>query len=236
VDAHGTEHDARLALVERFFAGTGTTYDSMVDWATLGIDRLWKRRIVALVPADARRILDLACGTGISTFALARARPDCDIVGVELREEYLTLARAKLARSPGSRVSFVLSRAEDFTAEVPFDCVVSSYLAKYADLPKLVARYASLLAPRGTLVMHDFTLPPGRTLRAVWRGYFALMQRTVARMLPAWREIYFGLPRLIERTTWQDDLPRLLAAQGFVDIRLEYLTLYGSAIVAARKP
>ena len=75
--------DPRLELVERFFRGTGATYDLVVNAATFGIDRRWKRRLVGLIPAHATRILDLACGTGISTAAIARRFPQAGIVGVE---------------------------------------------------------------------------------------------------------------------------------------------------------
>ncbi len=228
--------DPRVELVERFFDGTGPTYDAMVHWATLGIDRLWKRRMVRAIPPDARRVLDLACGTGIATLAIAAARPDCTVVGVELREEYLAIARRKLGRAPQARVELVLSRAEDYESAQPFDCITSSYLAKYADLPRLVARNHAMLAPGGVLMMHDFTLPPGAFLRAVWRAYFAVMRQTVARALPAWRPIYHGLPGLIARTRWLEELPPLLAGHGLVDVRADYLTLYGSALVTARKP
>lgn len=229
-------NDPRVALVDRFFEGTGASYDAMVHWATLGIDRLWKKRLVAAVPQAARRVLDLACGTGISTLAIARARPQCEVVGVELRDEYLAVARAKLAADPHPRVALVLSRAEDFDCAEPFDCITSSYLAKYADLPRLIARNHAMLVPGGALLMHDFTLPPHRVLRALWRIYFVVMQQTVARLVPSWREIYDGLPKLIERTRWLEELPALLRAHGFVDVQVEYLTLFGSALVRARKP
>ena len=230
------EADARLDLVERFFDGTGASYDAMVHWATLGIDRLWKRRIVERIPRGARRVLDLACGTGISTLAIARALPECDVVGVELRHEYLARARAKLQGEPHSRIEFVLSRAEDYRSDTPFDCIASSYLAKYADLPRLIDANRSMLVSGGVLLMHDFTLPPVAPLRAVWDAYFAVMQQTVARAWPAWREIYYGLPRLIESTQWLTELPAVLRARGFADVRTEYLTLYGSALVTARLP
>ncbi len=42
--------DPKLELVQRFFSGTGESYDFMVNFATLGIDRLWKRKIVDLIP------------------------------------------------------------------------------------------------------------------------------------------------------------------------------------------
>ncbi|HVL58647.1 MAG TPA: class I SAM-dependent methyltransferase [Burkholderiaceae bacterium] len=225
--------DARLDLVERFFDGTGPTYDAMVFWATLGIDRLWKRRMLARIPPGDGPVLDLACGTGISTLSIARRFPQRRVIGVELREEYLQVARAKLARERIGNVELVLCRAEEYDSPHAFDCVTSSYLAKYADLPLLTRRSARMLRPGGLLMMHDFTLPPQPLLRAIWRLYFVLMRNTVARALPQWREIYVGLPALIERTRWLSELPRELERNGFRRIRREYQTLYGSAIVTA---
>ena len=139
--------DARVALVERFFQGTGDSYDQMVNAATFGIDRLWKRRIVQLIPPQSHRVADLVCGTGISTFAIARRLPHCHVVGVELREEYLTVAREKLRGEGLSNVEFAPSRAEDYRSPAHFDCISSSYLAKYADLPRLVGNACDMLEP-----------------------------------------------------------------------------------------
>jgi demethylmenaquinone methyltransferase/2-methoxy-6-polyprenyl-1,4-benzoquinol methylase len=222
--------DPRLELVERLFRGTGSTYDLVVNAATFGIDRWWKRRLVRLIPASATRILDLACGTGISTAAIARRFPDAHIVGVELREEYLAIARRKLPH-----VEFVLSRAEGYRAARPFDCISSSYLAKYADLARLVPQCREMLSDGGLLLMHDFTYPPSRALVAIWRVYFKALQTIGGALLPAWREIYYGLPALIERTRWLPELQALLEQHRFRDIRVEHLTAYGSAIVSARK-
>ena len=82
-------------------------------------------------------------------------------------------------------------------------------------------------------MMHDFTLPPKRTLLALWHLYFLMMRNTVARALPQWSEIYRGLPALIERTRWLPELQSELARNGFTDVKVDHLTLYGSAIVTA---
>lgn len=225
--------NARLELVERFFAGTGPTYDAMVHWATLGFDSLWKKRMLAHVPEGGRPVLDLACGTGISTLSIARRFPGRPIIGVELRDEYLQIARRKAGRGAIDNVEFVLCRAEDFESALSFDCVTSSYLAKYADLPRLTRNRRAMLRPGGLLMMHDFTLPPQRSLLALWRLYFLLMRNTVPRAFPDWKAIYDGLPRLIEETRWLTELQGVLAGNGFADVKVDYLTLYGSAIVTA---
>lgn len=227
--------DPRTALVERFFRGTGSTYDVVVNVATFGIDRRWKRRLVSLIPSGAERILDLACGTGISTLAIARRFPHSRVVGVDLREEYLAIARDKVRRLRLSNVELVLSRAEDYRAAQPFDCISSSYLAKYADLPLLVRNSREMLKDGGLLLMHDFTLPPNPALVAIWRLYFRALQLVGGALLPAWREIYHGLPQLIEETRWLRELQEALAANRFSGINVEHLTAYGSAIVVARK-
>ena len=234
-EARETVNDPRLKLVHRFFAGTGATYDVMVNLATLGIDRRWKRRIVERLPPHPSVVLDLACGTGISTLAVADRYPRCRVVGVELREEYLERARRKVRQSGRTNVEFVLSRAEDYDSSESFDCVTSSYLAKYADLKRLTRNTYRMLKPGGLVLMHDFTYPPKPSLVLIWRLYFWTLQHLGSRLFPSWREIYYGLPKLIEETRWVPELTAALEENGFMDIRLEYLTAYGSAIVTARK-
>jgi demethylmenaquinone methyltransferase/2-methoxy-6-polyprenyl-1,4-benzoquinol methylase len=227
--------EERLELVHRFFNGTGSSYDFMVHFATFGIDRRWKRRILALLPQNPKRILDFACGTGILTVAIARRYPDCRVVGVELREEYLQHAREKVRRLGLRNVELVLSRAEDYRSAEPFDCVCSSYLAKYAELPLLTCNTRDMLPSGGLLLMHDFTYPPTTTLRFFWRAYFKAMQTLGSRAFRAWHEIFFGLPQLIEQTRWVEELQGALRENRFQDICVEPLTLHGSAIVTARK-
>jgi len=231
--------DPSLDLVERFFRGTGSSYDFMVHAATFGIDRLWKRRMVRIVRervGTPRSIVDLACGTGLSTFAFARAFPNCRVVGVELRDEYLQRARAKQKRGPYPNVEFVLSRAETFETTERFDVVSGSYFAKYADLPLVVQQSKRWLVRGGLFMMHDFTLPPNRSALAVWLAYFWLLQTIGSRIFPAWKAIYDGLPELIQRTRWTSELTALLREREFRDVTFEWQTLWGSAIITARSP
>ena len=226
------QSNSRVEIVNRFFSGTGSTYDFMVNMATLGIDRLWKRRIIDLIPPNPSRILDLACGTGILTLDIAHRFPNCHVVGVELRDEYLTLAREKVSRRGLTNVELVLSPAEEYDSQTSFDAIVSSYLAKYADLTILTRHAKRMLKDDGLVLMHDFTYPPP-SLVWLFKTYFWVLQHLGTPFFPTWREIYYGLPELIEETRWTSDLPSILKEHGFVNIRREDLTAYGSAIVTA---
>ena len=221
-------------LVEHFFSGTGDSYDRAVRRFTLGLDIRWKRQILQKLPCPGRA-LDLACGTGILTFAIARRFPDCHVVGVELREEYLEIATAK-ARAQGIRnVEFILCRAEDLALDDSFDCVTSSYLAKYADSKQLMTRLDTLLNPHGLVLFHDFTYPPRPLWAAGWECYFRMLQRFGKRIFPEWQNALEGLPDLIRKTSWLPEFSSALRENGYVSLQREYLTLGISAILTARK-
>ena len=100
-------------LAERFFLGNAGSYDHIAGVSTLGLDGWWKRKILKKIPKTADRILEQASGTGILTCKIARLFPKCRVVGVELHEEYLNIARQKVRDLELSNVEFIHGRAED---------------------------------------------------------------------------------------------------------------------------
>lgn len=222
-------------LAHRFFNGTGTTYDVMVNLSTIGFDRWWKKKIVDRIPAAPRRILDQACGTGILTFEIARRFPGCRIVGVELREEYILIARKKAAARHLNNVDFIIGRAEDVSLSADFDCITSSYLAKYAEIGKLVQNAKRMLRSGGLLIVHDFTYPPGRRFARLWEFYLGILQTAGSRKYPQWRTVFYELPQLLRRTGWVGELIETLQKNAFADIILDSLTWGTSALVTARR-
>lgn len=227
---------SRLEVVERFFSGTGFSYDRVATVCTCGFDLYWKKKIMDKIPANPARILDQACGTGILTLQIARKFPDCQVTGVELRDEYLRIAREK-ARSAGiENVHFILGRAEDVMPEGGFDCITSSYLAKYAELVPLIANAEKMLRPAGLIIMHDFTCPPNPLFRLLWGTYLSLLRTVGSRIYPEWRTVFHELPAFLRQSTWLSEVPSILGEHGFCDVTSESLTFGTSAIVTARKP
>ena len=141
--------ESQTDRVRRFFSGTGTTYDRIVNLCTLGFDRLWKQQILRAIPKGSCRILDQACGTGILTLKIAQRFPHAQIVGVDLTAEYLREAQKKAAALGLNHLEFIPGRAEEVRPDLIFDCITSSYLAKYADLQRLVDNSKHLLRDGG---------------------------------------------------------------------------------------
>lgn len=227
---------SKLDVVYRFFSGTGSSYDRVATVCTCGFDIYWKKRIIARIPAHPARILDQACGTGILTLQIARAFPGCQVTGVELRDEYLDIAREKARSSGTENVGFILGRAEDVVPEGAFDCITSSYLAKYAELGPLLANAGKMLRPGGLIIMHDFTAPANPVFLALWRAYFCLLRTVGSRIYPEWRTVFHELPVFLRQSTWLSEALALLREHAFRDVTCESLTFGTAAIVTARKP
>ncbi|HEX6506450.1 MAG TPA: class I SAM-dependent methyltransferase [Chloroflexota bacterium] len=115
--------------------------------------------LVNAVPTDGARILDVGCGAGHTTLAVA-ARA-ASVVGVDLTEEMLAQAR-RLADEHGlQNVTFVRGDAEQLDyQDASFDLVVSRYSAHHFPHPEqALHEFARVLSPGGTFLLVDTIAP-----------------------------------------------------------------------------
>ena len=227
---------AREALVDRWFSGTGESYDRVVAWTTLGLDSYWKKRILATMPEKADRVLDLACGTGIVLEKLARKYPGAELVGVDLTKEYLDVAEVKL-RGIGITAELIHANAESAPLTGLFDAVCSSYIPKYVDPDKLLACIRPHIRPGGIVVLHDFTCPKTFVYRLVWRSWMWLLSTVGTHVFPAWKAAFDNeLVTVIKETHWPRIYAQAFHLHGYVDVESQELTARTSMIVSARRP
>ena len=220
---------------ERFFSGNAWSYDHIARVSTLGLDGWWKRKILKKIPKAADRILEQASGTGILTCKIARLFPKSRVIGVELHEEYLKVARKKVRDLDLSNVEFIHGRAEDVILKGGFDCIVSDYLAKYVDLDLLVAHAWRMLRKGGLLIMHELTRPTNLQFLVLWSIHFKFLQAYGNWKHPEWNMALNDVPFLLTTTRWVDELTRALRANRFSDIEIENQIFGASVIVSARK-
>jgi tRNA (cmo5U34)-methyltransferase len=129
-------------------------YDSLIRRAVPRYDEMLARAVEYMPPAAAR-VLELGCGTGNLSLAVAARYPAAELVLVDGSEEMLALTRHRLG--PERAVACVAARFEDLElAPASFDLVTSSIsLHHVADKPALYRRLHAALAPGGHLVYTD---------------------------------------------------------------------------------
>ena len=230
-----TSSHSRTALAERFFSGNSATYEHIANFSTLGLDRWWKYKILNKIPRNPAQIIDQACGTGLFTFKLAQRFPHCRIVGVDLQNDYLGIAKRKAEALHLTSVEFIHGKAENVVLEGEFDCITSCYLAKYADLGLLVDHAREMLRDGGTFIMHELTYPTNLTWAFLWNIHFKLLQAYGKWKHPEWAIAFRELPICVKEAVWIDELIDALNANNFSNINVEHLAFGASAIVSATK-
>ncbi|HEX9775494.1 MAG TPA: class I SAM-dependent methyltransferase [Actinomycetota bacterium] len=115
------------------------TWDPVVReiFAEYGLDEASVRDgLAARAPAGARRILDVACGTGESTRAWRRRFPEAEIVAFDVSPFMAAVAERKLARDRRTQIRCLDAEAMPFE-DGSFDVVTTSLL--FHELPAEVA-------------------------------------------------------------------------------------------------
>ena len=220
-------------IARKFFADTSSSYDTVVNIATFGHDAAWKRAILDLIPAGNYRVLDLACGTGILTFAIATKVSSA--VGVDLMEENIRVANKKAKQHGIANAAFCASAAETVPQhDNTFDFVTASYLPKYCDIDLVVKESSRVLRRNGVLIMHDFTYPRSATMRGLWNAYFRIL-RFAGVFTPSWRPVFNELDNVIKQSKWVDVLVYAMNQHGFRNVLCKSLTCDTAAIVWGSK-
>lgn len=112
--------------------------------------------------------LDLGCGGGDVTLQLAASTgPQGRVIGVDMDETKLDLARQTAKRDGLENVQFRRLNVEDWTEESQYDCIYSRFLLTHlADPQRVLRQMLRAVRPEGVAVIEDidfgghFCYPP----------------------------------------------------------------------------
>ena len=165
------------------FDRVARSYDLLVS-LNPGYRRHLALSAARLAPAPDARILDLCCGTGLSTAALRAAYPRATLVGLDAAAEMLAVARA---RPELQGVELVHGDAMDPRAAGvtgTFDGILMAYgIRNMPDPDTCLARARELLAPGAPICFHEYSVTGSRWARAVWRLVTTTVVIPLARIL-----------------------------------------------------
>ncbi len=103
---------------------------------------------VTKLPAHPERILDLGTGTGVGALFLAREFPSASVRGIDVSEEMIRRAKAKVGLDPEGRVAFRIGDS----ADLPYDDEHFD-LVTLLNMPPFFGEISRVLRPGGHAIV-----------------------------------------------------------------------------------
>lgn len=225
----GQPHEVadKARRVQAMFAAIARRYDLINRVHSLGRDQAWRRaaaRAAAVGPGQSA--VDVACGTGDLTVALARAGAGF-VLGIDFTERMLELACRKTTRLGAAHVRYAAGDA--LRLPLPGRCADALTIAfgirNVADPAGAVREFARVLRAGGRLVILEFGLPTFKPLRAAYQAYFGhILPRTAAMLAGDRTRAYRYLPRSVNTFLAPQAMVGLLEDAGFRQVTVRRLT------------
>ncbi|MBC7991277.1 MAG: ubiquinone/menaquinone biosynthesis methyltransferase [Luteimonas sp.] len=222
------------------FGRIASRYDFLCDLFSLGIHRLWKRRMAIVIAEESwLTLLDGATGTGdIILRVLSHKLPvSRRITASDLSHEMLTVAKRRLGAR--SQVQLEQLDAEEMSsvASDSVDAYSISLGLKICDRNKALAEALRVLRPGGRLIILEASNIPWPFAHRMYLAYMVLCMPAIGWLATggdssAYRYLLAG----IREFPGAELLAEELRAAGFIDVAFERLSLGIVAIHTGRKP
>lgn len=223
--------------VREMFSRIAPRYDLLNHLLSLRFDVAWRKRLArrfqSVLARPDVRVLDLCCGTGDLTLALAAeagsARPTSPgiILGADFAHPMLVRAKGKAGSSTGRAIIEFLEAdalALPFAGQ-SFDLVTTAFgfrnLANYA---AGLAELYRVLRPGGSVAILEFTEPESALFGRVFRFYFHRILPKLGGIVSGNAQAYGYLPGSVARFPPPAELAGLMGRHGFTQVTAERWT------------
>lgn len=207
-------------------------YDRMNRVMTAGLDRTWRERAADRVRLDrGQKALDLCCGTGDLSFALAqRTGTGGKVTGADFSRPMLKIAEEKAEARGATQVGFEWADALELPyGDEEFDAVTTAFGARnLADLDRGISEMHRVLKPGGRLAILEITQPSRQPLALFFGLWFDRIVPLLGK-LAGDSSAYEYLPESVRSFPDAATLGERMDAAGFRHVRW---TIMAGGIIA----
>lgn len=217
---HITSKEKKQRYVNRLFDTIATRYDFFTAFMSYGMDKGWKRTLVqALNIRGDETALDIACGTGDITFAIASRLNSGQAIGLDITQPMLDIAERKRREAHRANVSF--HRGDIMRMPFPdetFDCVTAGYaLRNVPDVAGALVEIKRVLKPGGRFLSLDFGHPGNALYRWLYIRYLIVVGSVVGLIMHGDPDTYRYIPETLKLYPGQRGVREMMEREGFVD-------------------
>ena len=226
-------------MVRGMFNDIAPTYDKLNHILSFDIDKLWRKRVVRIVrKLGAKRIMDMATGTGDLAIALAKGIEGSSIYGADFSSEMLAVAKQKIANLQLSeRISLTECNAEDIPLEdEAVDAATVAFgVRNFENQDKALTEMARTIRKGGHLIVLEFSNPSCAFVRWCYRLYSHYILPAIGRLVSKHSTAYTYLPESIDQFASPKAFSALLKEVGFENIECRSQSMGIAHIYVAQK-
>ncbi len=219
--------------IEQMFDDIAPSYDKLNHILSLDVDKSWRRKAVKQV-VDCREplsILDVACGTGDLTVALARRllkKAGGKVEGIDLSENMLEICRRKVTEAGldgAVRVRQGDGENLPFAASC-FDRVTTAFgIRNFEHIDLGLREMYRVLKPGGKAMILELSMPQNRFVAWLYKFYFTKILPAIGGKASGDKASYNYLPASVLHFPAPDRFIGMMREAGFSDIRHKAFTL-----------
>jgi len=228
-------NDSKTKQVAEMFNNVAGTYDFLNHFFSLGIDKLWRRKLVKLIgQSNPKQILDVATGTADVAIAETKLNPD-KIIGVDISEKMLAVGREKIKKYPN--IELQLADGADLPfANDTFDAVSISFgIRNFENAAAGLGEMRRVLKPGAKVFVLEFSKPTNWFFKKIYYFYFCYVLPFVGKIVSKDARAYTYLPESVRIFPDGKKFVELLQYAGFKNIECKPLTFGISTIYIAEK-
>ena len=227
-------------------------YDSLNHILSLDVDKIWRKKALkAIVDAPAPvQVLDLACGTGDFSIAIAKAlrkealrqvgalrraqrpvepqRPSGHVTGVDLSEGMLAVMREKVSKA-GLTEMISIEEGDGENLRFPdntFDRVTIAFgIRNFENREKGLREMRRVLKPGGRLVLLELSRPENKVIRWFYDLYFLHILPKIGGKVSGDKAAYAYLPASVAAFPGKKQFTATMRSTGFQSVTHKALTL-----------
>lgn len=225
--------------VASMFDNISKKYDFLNHFLSLGIDILWRKRAIRELKAIQPRVmLDVATGTGDFAFEAIKILQPEKIIGVDISDGMLNIARKKIAeRNLGGTFSVQLGDSEGLHFEDNhFDAITVAFgVRNYENLEKGLSDMFRVLKPGGKMVILEFSKPRAFPIKQAYNFYFNQILPHFGKLFSKDNSAYTYLPESVAAFPDGEAFLQLMEKIGFKKTKEIRLTFGISTIYTGEK-
>ncbi|MEQ7799106.1 bifunctional demethylmenaquinone methyltransferase/2-methoxy-6-polyprenyl-1,4-benzoquinol methylase UbiE [Pedobacter sp. ASV1-7] len=229
ITPYQSQNATKKEQVATMFNNISGTYDFLNHFLSLGIDVLWRKKAIKeLKSIKPRVMLDVATGTGDFAFEAINILKPEKIIGVDISEGMLDVARKKInERNLQHIFSVQMGDSEGLQfSDDHFDAITVAFgVRNYQNLEKGLADMYRVLKPEGKIVILEFSKPRTFPVKQGYNFYSNKVLPFFGRMFSKDKSAYTYLPESVAAFPDGEDFIKLMDKVGFKkskDIRLTF--------------